>query len=344
MSYLNTDVPELKGYDTGTVLGNIELLESRLEGVLEATLGELSELADAIIQDASGDPDTVFSILLSLRGQPSEEGSTPLKSRHLLSQNVRPLSDMTRHLGLYERLVLYRLVSERAPALPILGKREENTLPATAKGRVAYMSGAFADKAYIRFAERIPHCRAAGFHSFVDACEEVWSGLCEFCILPLESAAEGKLMGFSRLIVKYRLQIVAVCEIAGAGGAREDATSFALLRSAGEDWEAEPSPLANETTPLALLEVLHTTANPPYSEVMAAAEFCGLTPIRADTLPMGAAYALQSDEDRRTDEPSAPLISTVWRLQGADLTAFLCYLSLEASEDPVLGLYPLISF
>ena len=43
MSYLNTDVPELKGFDTGTVLGNIELLEGRLEGMLEATVAEIAE-------------------------------------------------------------------------------------------------------------------------------------------------------------------------------------------------------------------------------------------------------------------------------------------------------------
>ena len=72
MSYLNTDVPELKGFDTGTVLGNIELLEGRLEGMLEATVAEIAELAEAILQDASGDTDTVFSILLSLRGQPGK--------------------------------------------------------------------------------------------------------------------------------------------------------------------------------------------------------------------------------------------------------------------------------
>ncbi|MBQ9779498.1 MAG: hypothetical protein IJW00_01000 [Clostridia bacterium] len=341
MSYLNTDVPELKGFDTGTVLGNIQLLESRLEGLLEAVLGELSELADAIVMDASGDHDTIFSILLSLRGQPTEEG-TSLKSRRLLPRNIPILTGMTRHLGLYERLLLYRLILDRVPTLPVFGTRDLYALPTTAEGRVAYMPGALADKAYIQFAEHISHCRAAGFHSFVDACEEVWNGLCEYCILPLESSAEGKLVSFSRLTVKYRLQIVAVCDIHGPGG-KEDTTRFALMRSAGEWWTAEPSPVSDEKHPPEQMELLHASANPSYSEVMAAAEFCGLTLARSDTLPRGTAYALWSEEDwQQENEDIPPLIITVWHTAKADLSAFLCYLFLEASDDPILGLYPFI--
>ena len=59
--------------------------------MLEVTLSELSELAEAVVTDASGDPDTAFSILLSLRGQPGGEESSPLKERRLLSGIARPL-------------------------------------------------------------------------------------------------------------------------------------------------------------------------------------------------------------------------------------------------------------
>lgn len=343
MSYLNTDVPELKGFDTGTVLGNIELLEGRLESMLEATVAEISELAEAILQDASGDTDTVFSILLSLRGQPGEAEVSPLKARHLLSQNVPVLEKMTRHLGLYERLLLYRLVTARVPDLPLFDASADSTLPASARGRVAYMPGAFADKAYIRFSEEIPHCRAAGFHSFVDACEEVRGGLCEFCILPLESAADGKLMGFARLIIKYRLQIVAVCDIHGSAGGQESTTRFALLQSAGEDREKSPlSPLFSKH-PSPYLELLHMTVNPLYSEIIAAAEFCGLSLARVDTMPAGGIPEhLVAEEWPQliSGHVPTPLISTVWQTEQADLRAFLCYLSLENSDNPIIGLYP----
>lgn len=341
MSHLNTDVPELKGFDTGTVLGNLERQEKRLERMLEATVGELSELAESILRDASEDPDTVFSILLSLRGQPREEGGVTLKSRDLLIENISMLANMTRHLGLYERLVLYGFIVERVPKLPFFAERSDD-VPVAAKGRVAYMAGALADKAYIRFAEHIPQCRAAAFHSFVDACEEVWGGLCEYCILPLESTAEGKLLGFSRLIIKYRLQVIAVCDIKDAG---DETMRFALLRTAGEDWMAYDSPLATEKHPVAYLELLHASNLPSYGEITAAAEFFGLSPVRIDTLPQQDIYALHSDfvfQNTLPAETPPPLITTVWQVSGLNLSAFLCYLALEASEDPVLGLYPLI--
>ncbi len=343
MNYLNTDVPELTGYDTGTVLDNLALLEGRLEHVLETSLTELSELSEAILRDAEGDPDTVVSILLSLRGQPMEAGILPLRSRELLSQNTPVLSGMTRHIGLYERLVLYRLISARLPELPLFGSRAltSDDLPPTAKGRVAYMAGALADKAYIRFADHIPHCRAAVFHSYVDACEEVRGELCEYCLLPIESTFEGRLAGFSRLIIKYNLRIMAVCDIRGAGGMGEEITRFALLKVSAGDREVILSPLATEQLPATHLELLHTTENPAYSEVMAAAEFCGLDLERADTLPLGIAYALRLEDGSWEDSAQAvPLITTVWHTSKADLNAFLCYLSLEASEDPILGFYP----
>lgn len=339
MSYLNTDVPELTGYDTGTVLGNLALLEGRLERILELSLTELSELSEAILRDAEGDPDTVVSILLSLRGQPMEEGGWPLRSRELLSASIPPLTGMTRHLGLYERLILYRLLSEKLPENTFFEIGSEGEHPSTADRRLAYMASALADKAYIRFADQLPHCRAATFHSFTDACEAVWDGRCEYCLLPVESTSEGLLAGFARLIVKYRLRIVAVCDIKGTG---EESTRFALLKTARED-RIMGSPFATEATPATYLEVLHTAETPAYSELVAAAEFCGLTPERVSTLPRDAIHALGTEgEHSRGREGAVPLINTLWRIPKAELSAFLCYLSLEASEDTVLGLYPSI--
>ncbi len=344
MSYLNTDVPELKGYDTGTVLGNIELLESRLETTMETTLCELSELCEAILRDASGDPDTVFSILLSLRGQQSEEEDPPLRNPDLLYQNLPPLQGMTKHLGLYERLFLYHLILKKLPMLPVYGDRHTPPpLPLAAKGRIAYMAGALADKAYMRFSNYIPECRAAVFHSFADACEEVRGGLCQYCILPLEGSSEGKLMGFLKLILKYSLQIIAVCDVKAVGGASEDVTRFGLLRLAEDENKVTPSPIAAQEPSVSYLELLHVTAVPSYSEIMAAADFCGLTLRRTDTLPAENARVLLAEDPWNTGiSPTAslPLFSGVWDIASADLSVFLLFLSLEAPEDPILGLYP----
>ena len=73
MSFLHTDIPDLRGYDTGLVLSNLAYLGRRHTDIGEATLAELWELAAAIRLDAGGDQDTEDSILLSLQDQPQEE-------------------------------------------------------------------------------------------------------------------------------------------------------------------------------------------------------------------------------------------------------------------------------
>ena len=70
MPFLNTDIPELSGFDTGLCLSNLDILGLRQNRVSESVLAILSELADALIHDAGGDPDTVDSILLSLQSTP----------------------------------------------------------------------------------------------------------------------------------------------------------------------------------------------------------------------------------------------------------------------------------
>ncbi|MBO5042928.1 MAG: hypothetical protein J6D87_08180 [Clostridia bacterium] len=347
MSYLNTDVPELKGYDTGTVLGNIELLEARTETAMEAVLCELSELAEAIIRDASGDPDTVFSILLSLRGQQGEEEDPPLRNANLLYQSLPPLRGMTKHLGLHERLFLYHLILKKLPALPVWGDhREIPSLPSDAQGRIAYMAGSLANKAYMRFSDHIPGCRAAIFHSFADACEEVRSGLCQYCILPLESSSEGKLMGFFKLMLKYSLQIIAVCDVKVTGGVSEKVTRMGLLRLATGENKALLSPIVGDTPSDRYLELLHVTAVPSYSEIMAAADFCGLSLRRTDTIPTESAHFLRSKDPWNADIASTstlPLFSGIWEVSSAHLEVFLLFLTLEAPENPMLGLYPSVS-
>ena len=61
MPILNTNIPELSGFDTGLCLSNLDVLSLRQDRVNESVLAVLSELAEAIIHDAEGDPDTVDS-------------------------------------------------------------------------------------------------------------------------------------------------------------------------------------------------------------------------------------------------------------------------------------------
>ncbi len=340
MAYLNTDIPELDGSDTAICLANLDTLGVRKSRVTESMLAMLSELSDAVIHDAEGDPDTVESILLSLQGAPEDasDGSSSVSDRireQVAEVNRHAIERLSAHSGVYMRLLLYHMIGER------LAAREDTegaspahadapSLPENAVGRIAYMSGAFADKAYLRLAAFVPRARAATFHSFVDACEEVRGGLCEYALLPLENTQSGKLTAFSHLIIRYGLCISAVCDLEN-GAAPGQTTRFALVRAMPEDG-LPPRPISPDKR--VYLELLHTVNTPSLSELLAAAAFCGLTLTRVDTLPR------YEDVPQLAEAGGDTLpICCVFDATEADLATFRRYLSLELSEDILMGLY-----
>jgi hypothetical protein len=346
MPFLNTNIPELSGYDTGLCLSNLDILTVRQNRVSESVLAILSELADSLIHDAEGDPDTVDSILLSLQSSTdaTDEAEIALEDQALRSVapvNREAVARMASHTGLHARLLLYRMIEERMPSR--LSEEATDRLPApvppSARGRVAYMPGAMADKAYLRLTAGLASPRADATASFVDACEEVHSGLAEFCILPLENANNGRLLAFTRLILRYRLQIVAVCDLENHA-ADGQATRFALLRE-GEEGRFPPRPtLAAPDAPLCL-EIIHLTDSPSLTDLLSAAEFCGLSLARVDTLP-----AFDELEIFLEESPTATAFACVFRAEndGAspadfDLTTFRRFLSLEAPENILTGFY-----
>lgn len=347
MPFLNTDIPELSGFDTGLCLSNLDILGLRQNRVSESILAILSELADALIRDAGSDPDTVDSILLSLQSAPDiadeEDPTTARLLASVASVNREAVARIAAYSGLYARLLLYRMIEERMPTRPSPDGADDPPhapLSATARGRVAYMPGSFADKAYLRLTANLHNPRADATSSFVDACEEVHSGLAEYCILPLENANNGRLIAFTRLILRYRLQIVAVCDLENRA-ADGQATRFALLREGEEGRFPTPSALVSPESPLCL-EIIHLTDSPSLTELLSAAEFCGLTLSRVDTLP-----AFDELEIFLEESPPATAFACVFHAgTGADfneadgdLTTFRRFLALEAPEDILTGFY-----
>ncbi len=348
MTFFNTDIPELSGSDTAVCLENLEWLGLRQSRVTESMLAALSELANAIIHDAGGDPDTVTSILLSLQGAPDavESPIPDAVARMASPRMIAPINrDTVARLSLYTdvqmRLILYHLISERMPPVddrpaPIASVAE------AARGRIAYMAGAFADKAYERLSPLVPRARAATFHSFVDACEEVRGGLCEYGILPLENSQSGKLTAFSHLILRYGLYVVAVCDLEN-GVAPGQFTRFALLCRASE--EGAPASLTRPLLGFAsprFMDLLHVTASPAPVELLTAAAFCGLTPVRMDTLPRFEELDMLRKD---TAEDGILPLSFVFALPEdgrGDIATFLRYLALEASDDQLTGAYCIV--
>lgn len=336
MPFLNTDIPELSGFDTGLCLSNLDVLGARQNRVNESVLAVLSELTDALIHDAGGDPDTVDSILLSLQSTPDMAEDDPATARFLASVapvNREVIRRMSERSGLYARLLLYGMIEERMPARRDSADRTAPAPPPAAmRGRVAYMPGSFADKAYLRLTAHLKDPRAAATASFVDACEEVHGGLCEYCILPLENTHSGRLTAFTRLILRYRLQVVAVCDLENSA-ADGQSTRFALLREADES--RFPAPLTTSAEDAHLyLELIHLTDSPALTDLLIAAEFCGLSLSRVDTLP-------PFDELEAISEESIPpaAYACVLNAEAGDLSTFRRFLALEAPEDILTGLY-----
>ncbi len=335
---MNTNIPELEGSDAAICLANLTILNEREARLGEAMLAVLGDLVDAILCEAGGirrpdggfegeiDPEVVDGILFSLLGgtdDDDEASPLPLLSG-VSSERQATIRHIAAHAGLYVRLTLCQMMEERWPTSTASADRP--SVPEDARGRIAYMVGAFADEAFERFARLIPHARVAPSGSFVDACEEVRSGLCEYAILPLENTQSGKLTAFSQLILRCGLSIVAVCDLENRT-VEGQVTRFALLQKATDRLCCLPSTPA---APL-YLELLHTTLVPPLSELLSAATFCGLTLTRADTLPRG--------EDRGDDDDDETAICCVLNATNADLPTFSRYLHLEASEDILMGLY-----
>ena len=187
-----------------------------------------------------------------------------------------------------------------------------------AADRIAYRKNSYADRAYLQFASLLPSPRAAYADTFEAVCERVWSGECEYCILPLENSDEGRLSGFWRLIGRYRLKIAATCDVPSADHGQT--TRFALLRSA-------PLRLADRSRGGYLFECAIPQHTLPAADALYAADCCGLTVARVEMGFLPA--ALQSS-----------MTHLVLRADADRIAAFLLYLATEAPDYTFIGYYP----
>lgn len=322
MAQLNTHIPDLEDSDTVICLGNLEILNERQGCLYESYLAILTELADSILRDAAYDPDTVDTFLLSLQERSEEGESCPPDTAPV---NRTAISTLTSAGSLPARLWLYRLLGERIP--PRTLSPSAPPLSKDAKGRIAYMTGAFSDEAYARLSTCVPDARAAVFHSFPDACEEVREGQCEYAILPIENTQSGKLTVFSDLAIRYRLHLLAVCDLENHAVPGQ-VTRFALVRRATE--EVILPPPTQSVAPF-YWELVHTTDTPPLHDLLAAAAHCGMTLHRVDTLPPAGGID--------ADEAETLQIACVFDATDGDCDTFRRYLSLEAPETLFLGYY-----
>ena len=97
----------------------------------------------------------------------------------------------------------------------------------TVGGKVAFSESKMLTSAFEEFRKSDSALLPSYVHSFSDACEDVYSGACQWCILPIENSRDGALLTVYNLIERFELGISRVCNVTND----DLTTKFALLCS-----------------------------------------------------------------------------------------------------------------
>ena len=100
---------------------------------------------------------------------------------------------------------------------------------------ISYVKNNYNDAAFLAFSKLFNTPKVSYGASFEEVCERVYNGVCDYCILPLESVAGGKLFSFYSLVEKYDLHIFAACDIDETSSSKR--TRYALLSRTALIWE-----------------------------------------------------------------------------------------------------------
>lgn len=212
---------------------NLNRLDADTAGAFEARRAHLRELALALAADRP----TVEVLLDRLSHFRPAVPYTP----DCLKLNADFLGAGFAQLSLLEQVELCRLICREPGEFSLYHPTDllepDEPLPAEAQGIIAYLQNAFTDRAYRTFSGTLTRARSQYHDSYSSACEAVSNGSCEACILPIEHAHDGKLLGFYRLIDRYELKIVCTCDIAQQDGTE---SRFALLKKGIRQFHRPP--------------------------------------------------------------------------------------------------------
>jgi hypothetical protein len=320
MGLIYSDIPELYGSDTEICLSNLKRLELELTEILEKRLAHLTELSDAIISDGE-DLDVIKSILLSIKS----DGAAEVGS--IIEENKDIADDVFSRLSLIERLtvlkeVFTKLNFDRKNLDVVFGKSDES-IPASAAERIAYLRNSYNDVAYIQFSSLFTSPRAAYFNNVTDVCESVYNGECEYCILPVETSNSGKLLSFYELILKYGFKITAVYDLYGDDG--KEYTRYALL---GKRLMINNQGLKHKTRKRYLEFIMTESDTQSLGNIMSAVGFCSMKLRRIDTL------SFNTNGDTKNS-----LLCPVFRVDGSDIKTFIAFLAIDCPDYTPIGLY-----
>jgi len=286
----------------------------RMEMLSEQEISHLREFAEEITADCTEYPDWIASLPDSILPT-ARLLSKPLKQNAGSLEGMHPLHRVWQSVILCGEIK--KLLAEKNLLTPRFFFLEMNDATPPETCRVAYQRNSYSDSAYLQFSKLLQDPRVSYSHSFLSACEDVYNGICEYCILPVESSSEGQLNSFSRLIERYDLKITATCEVM-AGNDAAKITRFALLsRSLTVSFQTGKEAFFEFATPPGV--------SPSEASILSAAELCGLTLYRLDSLP--------------ASEPHKFSTHYLFKTKNADLYTFLIYLAMEVPHYDMIGIY-----
>ena len=312
--------PEL-GATFDAIHENLAELDERQSHLLECRMAHLDEWADMVLRTAGNERDNLLQLLDVLR--PDREIKP---SKDVLPENREALQYYLRHFTPLERLSVLHTVIERNGTDFLRDSEEESALgediSENAADKIAYVQNTFTDAVYLCFSKMLRRPRAAYFDSFSGVCEEVYNGICEYCILPILYDRDGKLFRFYELLEKYDLRIVCACDLPHIEKDGISVTRYALIRrnlTAPRTSEDE-----QDITYLELL--LPADDSVSLCELLQVAQACRMTPERIDTRS-------------NAEAPESLYHHITFRLDHSDIRVFYAFLTLDVPRCTLLGLY-----
>lgn len=145
-------------------------------------------------------------------------------------------------------------------------------------GRIACVKNDFNNSALARLSYAVTNSKPRFVSSFLESCEAVTDGECEFCILPIENASDGRMLGFYSMIDRYELKICYACDI---DDEQTGTVRYALLS------RCCPEPAEKRKSEVFIFEFSVISDNGAFmSDMLAVAEKCGALPISIDCSPL----------------------------------------------------------
>ena len=240
-----------------------------------------------------------------------------------LSDKLNAKYDILSDASASDCIAFFSLLSQNNVSLPqLLAEHDEpyDVFDHKTTSKISYVKNNYNDIAFLRFSELFAKPTVSYGTTFEEVCRDVYNSESDFCILPIECSANGKMFSFYSLINKYELKIFAVCDIdEGISGKR---TRYALL--------SRKTLIYQNETQLEYFEFsIIGSEEYQLNDILEAARSSSVSVYRIDTLPV-------SYDDLKFR------FHHVFEGNKKDLLPFIMYLNYKYPQYEVVGNYILI--